>query len=188
MKVRAFLFLMLIWAASVYGTVYGAGLAQRVESPSSASREDNGPDPTREATKDGQLRGGGGQTGGGYLNEQRNAPKQGTKGLPKQRPSEGRPPASDPLRFGKTQANHNSRMDAHGNGLGSLRSSTPSAGGPDSLVNHSHRSVRPPAAAAGNGQPFRHAHSTGASLAISGGPANSTRGTAVINGTDMRKP
>jgi hypothetical protein len=40
-----------------------------------------------------------------------------------------------------------------------------------------------------NGQQFKNARNPGARMASSGGPANSTRGTAAINGSDMkRKP
>ena len=54
----------------------------------------------------------------------------------------------------------------------------------------SHRSVPvPPATVAVNGQQFKSSRDPGARLASSGGPLTAAKGTAAINGTDMkRKP
>jgi hypothetical protein len=47
----------------------------------------------------------------------------------------------------------------------------------------------PSSAVSVNGQQFRDSHNPGARLAVSGGPATIARGTAAINGTEMkRKP
>lgn len=191
MKARLLLFLTMIGAASVGGAGYAAGRTQRAESPSSASREDTGPDRPRDTTKDPQVRDEREERDRGYLDEEQHEMKERARSLPKRRPSHGhpRPTATDSLRFDKTSASRNFQADAHRTGMDSTRTSSPSAGVPDSVVNHSTGSVRPAVAAGRNGHPFKNAHNSGASLAISGGPANPTRGTAVINGTERtRKP
>jgi hypothetical protein len=189
MKVRPLLFLMLIWAASVDGTLYAAGLSQRTEFPSSASHEENGPDRPRDATKGLQVRGQRDQRDGRYLEEHPNAPRERTMSPDKRRPSKGRhpqAPANDPVRFGNAQDSHNSQMAAHGTGMDSPRTISPSAAVPDSVFKRSGGSVRPPVTAALNGHEFKKAHNAPVNPAVSGGPAKSISSTAAINGTEMK--
>ena len=91
--------------------------------------------------------------------------------------SVGKPPANSP------------RMDEPGNiaPAEQMRSKT-ARSFPKNPVIHRSRSV-PPSGISVNGQQFRNSRDPGARLTASGGPATIARGTAAINGTDLkRKP
>jgi cytoskeletal protein RodZ len=113
------------------------------------------------------------------------AVKQGT---PKRRPavSHAKPDPSRQQGSGKTPAADNLRMETPRNALDSHPPNTtiPSQVSRQPLI-HPNRPVLPPTVAL-NGQQFKDFRNPGARMAISGGSANSTRGTAVINGTDMK--
>jgi hypothetical protein len=88
----------------------------------------------------------------------------------------------------KTPATNGLRIDSPGSITGpresSLKTTVPI---PKQAV--SHRISAPSSAVSVNGQQFKNSRDPGAHLAVSGGPLTSSRGTAAINGTNMkRKP
>jgi hypothetical protein len=99
------------------------------------------------------------------------------------------PAVSHPRRLNKTPITNGSRIDTPGTVTGpqetSLKTAVPV---PNQAV--SHRSLSAPSSAVSvNGQQFKNSRDPGAHLAVSGGPLTSSRGTAAINGTNMkRKP
>jgi len=100
-----------------------------------------------------------------------------------------KPAPSHQLRPGKTRTTNGPRTDAPGIIRG-LQQTRPKASTtvPNKVVNHRSVPVPPPTVAV-NGQQFRNSRDLGAHLAVSGGPLTATRGTATINGTNMkRKP
>jgi Sperm antigen HE2 len=92
-------------------------------------------------------------------------------------------------RLNKTLAANGSRIDTSRTVTGPQETSRESAVPmPSQAV--SHRNLPAPSSAVSvNGQQFKNSRDPGAHLAVSGGPLTSSRGTAAINGTDMkRKP
>jgi hypothetical protein len=186
MKVAWFLVLMMSWTASVSGTGYARVFHQRAEALPSRAREEAAGDHAGNGAKNA-----GGEGGGGHPAQQQNGRAILTRGASKSRPSRGHfePPAGGPPHAGQTTARQSFRVGAPGTAIDSGVTRSPSAGVPGGAGDSDRRFVRPPVAAALNGQQFKNAHNPGASLAIRRGPANSSGGTAVIDGTDMkRKP
>jgi hypothetical protein len=103
--------------------------------------------------------------------------------------SHSQPAVIHPRRPIKTPATNGARIDAPRTVTRpqetSLKNAVPV---PNQAV--SHRSLSAPSSAVSvNGQQFKNARDPGAHLAVSGGPLTAVRGTAVINGTNMkRKP
>jgi hypothetical protein len=187
MKVGWFLVLMMSWAAAVDGSGYARLFNQRSEPMSSKTREDAVAEHSGDGAKN--PRGAGDGAGGGHPEQDQH--RQATSSAPKFRPSRGhrQPSAGGPPHARNTQADHKVRVDVPGTAIDSRQTRSPSPGVPGGVLDHGRRSVRPPVAAALNGQQFTNARNPGARLAIRGGTANRTGGTAVINGTDMkRKP
>lgn len=100
-----------------------------------------------------------------------------------------KPAVSHPLRLNKTPATNSPRIDTPATVTGikktSIRTAVPV---PTWAVGH--RSLSTPSSAVSvNGQQFKSSRDLGAHLAISGGSLTAARGTAAINGTNMkRKP
>jgi len=99
------------------------------------------------------------------------------------------PGVSHPRRLNKTPTAIGSRIDTSRTVTGpqetSLRTPIPV---PTQVVSHRNLSA-PSSAVSLNGQQFKNSRDPGARLAVSGGPLTSSRGTAAINGTNMkRKP
>ena len=103
--------------------------------------------------------------------------------------SHAKPPQNRQLRSAKTPAAKDLQTEALQNVPGSHRTSLSlSSSGPGKTIRHSSLAVHPSTVAL-NGQQFKNSRDPGARMATSGGSANSTRGTAVINGSDIkRKP
>ena len=182
MKKTRFLFGMIFWALLVHGPSFASQSAKEPEQTSSQSAEKSAADSSPERSKDPQAR-------GENENEQGfPASRQGTR---KRRPSasHANPVPSRQLRSGKTPTANNLRTETPRNSLDSHQvSSTMRSEVPNKPPRHAGIPVPPPAAAL-NGQQFRNSRNLGARMATSGGSANSTRGTAVINGSDIkRKP
>jgi hypothetical protein len=103
--------------------------------------------------------------------------------------SRAKPPQNRQLRSAKTPAAKDLQTEALQNVPGSHQTNPSlSSKGPGKTIGHFSLAVHPSTVAL-NGQQFKNSRDPGAHMATSGGPANSTRGTAVINGNDMkRKP
>ena len=182
---------MIFWAALVHGASFGSQSGQAQERTSSQSGE-KAPNSSRAGSKDTRSRGEKDQTPE-YLPSRENQKSFATvkSGTRKHRPavSQAKSPHNRQLRLAKTPAAKDLQMEALQNVLGSHQTSPSlSSSGPGKTVRHSSLPVRPSTIAL-NGQQFKNSRDPGAHMASSGGPANSKRGTAVINGTDIkRKP
>jgi hypothetical protein len=110
-------------------------------------------------------------------------------GTQKRRPAVGnaKPPQNRQLSSAKMPAAKNLQREAPQNVPDSHAiSSTVYSNVPGKTVRHSSPSV-PPSTVALNGQQFKNSRDPGARTATSGGAANSTRGTAAINGSDIKR-
>ena len=190
MKAMRFFLLMFIGA----GLLQGTSLASQPNSASQqtpAPRSEASAGDSSDAKKDGQVRSERDQTGVGDSGGERNSPERGTRHLRQHRlnRSDAKPAPTYQVRPGKTPATNNLRSEMAGNSKGfQQRGSTPSIGLPHKMVNDRSVPVPPPTVAV-NGQQFKNSRDPGARLTVSGGPLTATRGTAAINGTDMkRKP
>jgi hypothetical protein len=182
MKKTRFLFATIFWALLVHGASFGSqsGKApQQTPSPSGGKSANNG---SPDGSKDTQTRG----------------ENENEKGFPGSRQStpKHRPFASH-ANQGPSRQLHSSKMPTANN----LRTKTPrnapdshqtSSTAPSEVPNKPPRHAGipvPPPTAALNAQQFKNSRDPGARMATSGGSANSPRGTAVINGSAMkRKP
>lgn len=99
------------------------------------------------------------------------------------------PAVSHPRRLNKTPATNGPRIDTPV-AVTRLQETSQKTAVPVQSQAVSHRSLSAPSSAVSvNGQQFRNSRDPGAHLAISGGPLTVARGTAAINGTNMkRKP
>jgi hypothetical protein len=99
------------------------------------------------------------------------------------------PAVSHSRRLNKTPATNGARIDTPGAGT-RLQETSQKTAVPVQSQAVSHRSLSAPSSAVSvNGHQFRKSRDPGAHLAISGGPLTAARGTAAINGTNMkRKP
>jgi hypothetical protein len=99
------------------------------------------------------------------------------------------PAVSHPRRLNKMPATNGARIDTPV-AVTRLQETSQKTTVPVQSQAVSHRSLSAPSSAVSvNGQQFRNSHDPGAHLAISGGPLTAARGTAAINGTNMkRKP
>ena len=188
MRYERFIFLTIIGAV----LLQGKSLARR-----SNSAPQQSPSQSRETSdssggqKNGQIRSEKNETGAGDSDVGQNRPERGTRLVTQRRPSQShaKPAPSYQLHSAKTPAAGSLRPETPENGMGvHLTGSTTSSGVPNKAV--SHRTVSaPPATVAVNGQQFKNSRDPGARLASSGGPLTAARGTAAINGTNMkRKP
>ena len=113
-----------------------------------------------------------------------------TRTRTKRRPGASHPkPAPSPHpRPVKRPAKNNPRTDARGRiAVPELTRSKATTRVPNTAI--SHRSFEPPSAVSVSGQQFKNPRHPGSRLGVSGGPPSTPRGTAAINGTNMkRKP
>jgi hypothetical protein len=181
---------MIFWAVLVRGGSFGSQSVQAQEPTPSQSSEKATNNSSPDNSKDTQARGQKDQMG--------EYPDRGGKGFAtakigtrKHSPaaSHPKPAPSRELRSAKTPAASDLQTAGPQNVTDSHRiSPTMSSNVPGKTVRHSSRPVSPPTVAL-NGQQFKNSRDPGARMASNGGPANSTRGTAVINGSDIkRKP
>ena len=182
---------MIFWAVLVGGASFASQSNQTREQTAATSHEKSA-NSSRAGSNDTQSRREKDQTTE-YLPSDENqksfgAIKAGTrKHLPAV--SHAKPPQNRQLRSAKTPAAKDLQTEALQNVPGSHQTSPSlSSSGPGKTIRHSSRAVHPSTVAL-NGQQFKNARDPGARMATSGGPANSTRGTTAINGTDVkRKP
>jgi hypothetical protein len=181
---------MIFWAV-LAGASFGSQPGQTQEQTSSQSGEKLA-NSSRTGRNDTQARGEKDQTTE-YLPSDKDqksfaAVKAGTR---KHRPavSHAKPPQNRQLRSAKTPAVKGIQTEALQNVPGCHQTNQSlSSNGPGKTIRHSSLAAHPSTVAL-NGQQFKNSRDPGARMATSGGPANSTRGTAVINGSDIkRKP
>lgn len=189
MKTTRFLFLTAVAAVLLQGTSLASQSNSVPQQTPSQSREASD---SSEDQKDGQVRSEKNQTGAGDSDVRQNSPERRTRHVTQRRPnqSHARPaPLNHQVGSGKTAAASSLRPETLENGMGFYQMGpTTSNGIPNKTINH-HGAPVPSATGAINGQQFRSPRGPGARLASSGGPLTATRGTAVINGTNMkRKP
>ncbi len=105
----------------------------------------------------------------------------------KRRPSasQSKPVPSHQPRPAKTPTTNSPHTDTPGSGA------APEQTGSKAVTNVPNKAVSrrpsaPPSAVPLNGQQFKNSRDPGARLAVSGGPPTSPRGTAAINGTNMK--
>lgn len=202
MKTACFVLVIAGWAALMCGIAYAIPSNQVSGQAISESREKTIERP-RGGEHDAQVRGQKDQTGGELSNgnaddfhasdkNDQNGDVGNTRALSRRRLDVGhaKQAPSRQARSVKTQGNTNLRKETPATAVDSRQSgSRKSAGIPDRIVNSRNLPVRPRAIAVLDGPQFKNPRNRGSSLAIRGGPANSTRNTAVINGTGMkRKP
>jgi len=180
MKTARFLFLMLMMMIGA-GLLQGESLALQSNSASQQT-----PSQSREQSDS---------------HQQKNGEARGEKEQPPPaQAGEGPKPPAGALKTGKRRprTNYSKPVSSH-----QLRPANTPTGGitrlqqtasnavttvPSKAVNR-HSVPAPPPAASINGQQFKSSHDPGAHLASSGGPLTATKGTAAINGTNMkRKP
>ena len=186
MKTAPFFFLMIV----------GAILLQA----SSPAQSDSAPQPTASQNgkksagnqrKDAEVRDEKNQTRSGKVDEDQGPSARLKRSATKRRPSAGhsKPFPSHQSRPAKTPLASHLRSATPENGIGfHFTGSDTSSGVPSKTVSHRSAPLTPPAVAV-NGQQFKTPRDPGAHLASSGGPLTTTRGTAAISGTNMkRKP
>ena len=179
MKTARFLFLMLMMMIGA-GLLQGESLALQSNSASQQT-----PSQSREQSDS---------------HQQKNGEARGEKEQPPPAQAGEGPPPAGALKTGKRRprTNYSKPVSSH-----QLRPANTPTGGitrlqqtasnavttvPSKAVNR-HSVPAPPPAASINGQQFKSSHDPGAHLASSGGPLTATKGTAAINGTNMkRKP
>jgi hypothetical protein len=156
------------------------------ESTSSSSRDAAIAHPSSDSSPDNQI--GDAKSAGDKNSHARNSllPAKKNPLPPASRRPQPKAPAPNPAHSTSTTiANKPTMMPAENN------SSHPNGLAPPvstSAVNR-HSIPAPSPAIAANAQQIKRSHDPGAHLAVSGGPANSTHGTAAISGTNMkRKP
>jgi hypothetical protein len=187
MKTAWFLFLIIAWASLLQSTSFARPSGQASQPTPSQSRSSTlgarpgGNDET-------QVRAEHDQTGGAHSEQDMNIPARVTKGLPNHPASVNpKPVPSRQARSVKTRAANNFRMGAPGNNMDFHQvGSGISTAAANKTVNRRSLPVPPPTVGALNGQQFKNGRNPGARLAISGGPAYSTRGTAAINGSNIK--
>jgi hypothetical protein len=187
MKEAPVFLLVTFWAVLLLGASFGSQSGQAQAQASSGSDGKSAANSAPDGRND--TLGGQKDETSKYSDESRQSFGAVKKGATKSRPiASAKPVPSRRLRSGNTSAN-NPRTEKPGNTLDSHQSNSavPSHVATKPLT-HSSVPVFPPTVAL-NGQQFKNARNPGARMASSGGSANSTRGTAVINGSDMkRKP
>lgn len=190
MRTMRFLFLTTVGAVLLQGTSLASSQSNSVpQQTHSQSREASD---SSEDQKDGQVRSEKNQTGAGDSDVGQNSPELRTRHVTQRRPNHSlvRPaPLSHQMHAGKTPVANSLGPEKLENSMGFHQMGpTTSNGFRNKTINH-HTTLIPSAAGAINGQQFKSPRDLGARLASSGGPLTATRGTAVINGTNMkRKP
>lgn len=189
MRKAPILWPMIFWAVLVYGASLGSPSGQAQERTSSQSGEKSA-NSSRAGSNDTLARDEKDGTGNDSDENQQSfaAVKAGTR---ENRPavSHAKPPQNRQVRSAKTAAAKHLQTEELKNVPGSHQiSASLSSNVPGKTIRHSSLPV-PPSTVALNGQQFKNSRDRGARMATSGGSTNSTRGTAVINGSDIkRKP
>jgi hypothetical protein len=190
MKTTRFLFLITIGAVLLQGTNLASQSNSVPQQIPSQNRERSISDQPRDSNRDSQV-GDEKPAGTGDTDREQNAPERATRRILQRGPKQGhakRAP-SHPLHSAKTPAPSNLRTETLESGMAFHQlGSTTSSCVPNKTVRYRSFSV-PSASVAINGQQFKNFRDPGARLARSGGPLTAARGTAAINGTNMkRKP
>lgn len=192
MKTTRFFFLMILWAALMHGTSFARPTSQASEPRPSQSRSRTVSVRPSDSNDENQVRGENDQTGSERADQDLNVPARATKAISEHRASGSHPKQlpNHQARSVKVQATKGLRTDAPATAVDPRQTgASKSVPVPNRMLSNRSLLVRAPAVAALSGQEFKNARNPSASLAISGGPANSTRNTAAINGTNMkRKP
>lgn len=128
------------------------------------------------------------QAHSGRADPNQNRPASQTRSAARRRLSVNSPRAVARHRVRPDKAAANN-LDARAMGRATgLQQTSAKAATPISANAASHHSPPvPPPAVSVNGQHFRNSRDPGARLAVSGGPLTAARGTAAINGTNMRR-
>jgi hypothetical protein len=190
MKKARFLLVMIFWALLLHGASFGSQSDREKEQTSSLSDERSATNSSPDSSKDSQARGQKDEAGK-YTDANQQSFAAAKKATPKRRPStsQTKPASVRQQRLGTTLAGSNFQTETPGNAPDSRHtSSTISSEISNQPQKHAGMPVPGPTVAV-NGQQFKNSRDPGARLATSGGLANSRRGTAVINGSDIkRKP
>jgi hypothetical protein len=191
MKKARFLFVMIFWAVLAQGASFGSQSGQAREQTGSQSDEKSANNSSPDGSKDPKAHGQKDQTGEYSLSDENQKSFAAVEaGTPKVRKAVNQAkPAPRQLRSAKTPTANNLPKETPRNTLDSRQtSSTMPSQAPNKPLKHTAMPVPPPTVAL-NGQQFKNSRDPGARMATSGGSANSARGTAAINGSDIkRKP
>ena len=190
MKKIGVLLQMILLGVFMHGASFGSQSGQAQQQTPSQSGEESANNSSPDGSRNTQARSQKDQTDKS-LDESEKGFAALRKDRPKRRPAASHPKAapSRQLRSAKTPPAKDLQTPALQNVPDSHQiSPTLSSNVPGKTVGHSSRPVSPSTVAL-NGQQFKNSRDPGARMATSGGPATSTRGTAAINGTDVkRKP
>jgi len=184
MKTVHFFFVMVIAAVLAPGT----SLARQADRPSQQAASQSVEKSDSNYQRDVEVREADGQTRSGVAGQfsQYSAPL--TKTTTKRRSTtiHSQPAVSHPRRLNRTPVTNGPPIDTPRAVIGPWETSRKSAVPvPSQAV--SHRSLSAPSSAVSvNGQQFKNSRDPGAHLAVSGGLLTSSRGTAAINGTNMK--
>lgn len=181
MKTVHFLLLMTIATVSLQGAGFAGSSSPAPQEPSQTAKATE--KPIHEA------RTGTDQARPGEADQNQNSPARRTRNATKHRPSvsTSKVVPRRPVLPDKTIAANNRRTYATGGQAGfQLTKSKAATGAAGKAAGHRSPPVPPPAVSV-NGQHFRNSRDPGARLAVSGGPLTATRGTAAINGTNVRR-
>lgn len=189
MKTTRFLFLTTVGAVLLQGISLASQSNSVPQQTHSQSREASD---SSEGQKDGQVSREKNQTGAGDSDVGQNSRERRTSHVTQRRPNQSHArlaPLNHQVRSGKTAVASSLRPETLENGMGFHQmGSTTSNGIPNKTINHRGAPIPSPTGAI-KLQQFKNTRDPGARLASSGGPLTATRGTAVINGTNMkRKP
>jgi len=180
LRITRFFFLMIVAAVFLEGKSFARQSSSLSQQAPSQSREKPASDPS-EGNRDGQLRAKKDGAGGGRIDGGPNGSEHAKKRVPQQRPArnQAKQVPSHEMRSVSTgnQVRPGDRMDFPQTG------STTSTVVPNRAVNHRNLPVPPPRAGL-NGRQFNR--DRGARLATSGGPPLVEKGTAEINGTNLK--
>jgi hypothetical protein len=188
MKAACFLLLMIIAAVLLQGASFASQSNSPPQQLPSQSREKSASG-SSESQKDGQVRSEKNQTGTEDSDAGQNTPERGTRHVTQRRPNQSHTKLapSHQVHSGKTPVASILQPQTLEKGAGSHQTgSSTSSSAPTRAINY-RRTPVPPAAVAVNGQQFKSSRDPGARLATSGGPLTTARGTAAINGTNMKR-
>jgi hypothetical protein len=191
MKIARFLFVLILWAVLVHGTSLASQSGQvSGQTASQSGEKSTSQTPLDKNNKDSQVSAEKDQTGG-HLDHNQKTPTGETRSTAKIHSAvhQAKPAPGHQARSVKMPADESLQAGTPLNVVDSHQtSSNPSTGILSKTVTHSSTAV-PARNVVLNGQQIKNSREPGARLASSGGPANATRGTAAINGSDLkRKP
>jgi len=186
MRTAHFLLSMMIAVALLQGT----SLTSQANSvPQQTASQSRGTSDSSEGQKDGQARSEKSQTGEADPGVRQNKPERGTSHVTQRRlnQSHAKQAPSHQVRPGRTPVASSLRPETLENGVGAHQTgSSTSSGSRSRAINYRSAPV-PPRVVGVNGQQFRSSRDPGARLASSGGPVTTTKGTAALNGTNMKR-